>query len=143
MILIDTSVWIDHLNGHASVEAAQLTTLIEEQQRIVVPGIVLTEILAGLRSEADVERIADLFTAFDLAPDLEEADYAEAARIYRVCRARGVTIRSTIDCLIAQMCLRRGYFLLARDRHFDAIARHFPLKRVGVQLRVHDRARAG
>jgi hypothetical protein len=131
VILVDTSVWIDFLNGHASGEAESLAQLIEENQPITVPGLVLTEILCGLRSDSEAERIANLLSAFDSTPEPARRDYAAAAGIYRSCRAQGQTIRSTIDCLIAQICLRYGYRLLSKDRDFDAIARYFPLQRLG------------
>src|SRR5207249_12098434 len=67
---------------------------------------------------------------FELTPELTRSDYEQAAAIYRACRARGTTPRSSIDCLIAQICLRYDHELLSRDRDFDAIARIFPLQRV-------------
>ena len=143
MMLVDTSIWVDHFNNHASLEAGHLARCISADQPIVLSGIVLTEILAGFRTDADAERVADRLSGFDLAPELLEDDYREAARIYRVCRNRGSTLRSPLDCLIAQTCLRHGYELLARDRDFPAIARHFPLRQVEVRLQIHDRARGG
>lgn len=130
MILVDTSVWIDFLNGHASGEAEVLAQLIEENQAITVPGLVLTEILCGLRSDAEAERIAKLLSAFASTPEPNRHDYLAAAGIYRTCRAQGQTIRSTIDCLIARICLRDDCRLLTKDRDFDAIARSFPLERL-------------
>lgn len=142
MILVDTSVWIDFFNGVDSAEAAHLRTCIVDAHPLVLPGVVLTEILQGLRSDADVERVAGVLSAFDRTPELDSTDYRQAADIYRRCRAQGFTVRSTIDCLIAQLCLRHGYELLAKDRDFDAIGRVFPLQRAGSTSVVHDRPRA-
>ena len=122
-MLVDTSVWIDYFNGYPSPQADLLATAIDGMETIVIPDIVLTEILLGLRSEAEATRIADLLSAFDAAPNPTRSDYIEAAAIYRQCRTQGLTIRSTIDCLIAQICLRNGFPLLSKDRDFRAIAR--------------------
>jgi predicted nucleic acid-binding protein len=109
---------------------------------LTIPGLVLTEILVGVRSEAEADRVAGALSAFDPTPELDSTDYRKAAELYRVCRRRGLTIRSTIDCLIAQLCLRHGYELLAKDRDFDSIAEVFPLQRVASALTVHDRPHA-
>jgi predicted nucleic acid-binding protein len=122
-MMVDTSVWIDYFNGFRSLEAERLTTAIEEGEPISIPGLVLTEILLGLRSETEASRIADLLTAFDEVPDPDRTDYVAAASIYRLCRSKGKTIRSTIDCVIAQSCIRYGHSLLTKDRDFVAIAK--------------------
>ena len=139
MILVDTSVWIDFFNGHQTVEATYLRSCITDARALVVPGLVLTEILMGLRTDADATRVADVLSAFDEAPLLDATDCQKAAELYRACRNRGLTIRSTIDCLIAQLCLRNGYVLLAKDRDFVAIAQVVPLERITIPLMVHDR----
>jgi len=128
MILVDTSVWVDYFNGHTTAETDRLAFAIAENQPLVLPGIVLTEILLGLKTEAEAERISRLLEAFQAPPEYSRLDYQKAAHIYRVCRAQGFTIRSTIDCLIAQLCLQHGYTLLTKDKDFQAIARCFPLK---------------
>ena len=131
-MLVDTSVWIDYFNGHASKEADLLAQSIADNEQIIITGIVVTEILLGLKNDNEAERIADLLRAFDYAPEPNWQDYFEAARWYRRCRAKGHTIRSTIDCLIAQLCIRHGYILLSKDRDFTAIATHSPLRIVKV-----------
>lgn len=131
MMLVDSSVWIDLFNGHDSPEAAQLRSRIIDDDPLLVPGVVITEILVGVRSEADAERIERSLVPFDRAPQWDDTDYREAARIYRVCRASGATLRSAIDCLIAQTCLRYDFELLTKDRDFRVVARHFPLRLAG------------
>jgi predicted nucleic acid-binding protein len=140
MMLVDTSVWIDYFNAFPSDEAAHLTLCIAEGRDLVIPGVVLAEILLGARSDADAARLRHVMSAFDLAPELERADYDAAAGLYRACRARGVTPRSTIDCLIAQLCLKHGYELLARDRDFAAIARLSALRLIVPSSSVQERA---
>lgn len=127
-MLVDTSVWIDFFNGYESKQAEHLASAIAEAEHIAIPGVVLTEILLGLKNDAEAERISTLLEAFDSVAEPARADYAEAARIYRLCRARGFTVRSTIDCMIAQLCLRDGLALLTKDRDFKAIADCVPLQ---------------
>jgi predicted nucleic acid-binding protein len=129
MMLVDTSVWIDHFNGFDSPHAARLAQALAdgESVRIVAPGIVLAEILSGLRADNQVQIIIDLFMGLDSVPGLDTADYIAAAGIFRTCRSKGETVRSLIDCLIAQICLRHNCRLLSKDRDFPKIARFFPL----------------
>jgi len=141
VILVDTSVWIDYFNGFGSVEADFLTLCVGEQRPVVLAGLVLTETLQGVRDARQAEQARRLLSAFTLAPELTRTDYEQAASIYRTCRASGTTPRSAIDCLLAQLCLRHDYELLSRDRDFDAIGRHFPLKRIRPQPGVQEQAR--
>lgn len=131
-MLVDTSVWIDFFNGHDSAEARQLVRAIQDAEHIVITGIVLTEILLGLKNDTEAKRILNLLDAFDYSAEPVHDDYIEAARIYRVCRSQGITIRSTIDCLIAQLCLRDKLPLLTKDRDFKAISDCLPLQLVTV-----------
>lgn len=131
-MLVDTSVWIDFFNGHESKQVERLACAIAESEPISVPGVVLTEILLGLKYDAEAERISSLLNAFDAVAEPTRSDYIEAARIYRLCRAKGFTIRSTIDCLIAQLCLRDGMALLTKDRDFKAIADCLPLQLIDI-----------
>jgi predicted nucleic acid-binding protein len=130
IVIVDTSVWIDFFNGQPSAQAQRLARAIEDGESIALPGLVLTEILLGLKNDSEAKRIAQLLQAFDWVQEPTQADYAAAAALYRKCRAKGVTIRSTIDCVIAQMCLRDAAPLLAKDRDFDLIAQHVALKLV-------------
>ena len=129
-MLIDTSVWIDYFNGHASSQANRLAVAIADGEAIVIPGLVLTEILLGLPSESESIKIAGLLSTFNLLNEPNPADYVEAARIYRLCRSKGYTIRSTIDCIIVQLCLRDNWPLLCKERDFINIAKCLPLQLV-------------
>lgn len=137
-ILVDSSVWISFLNGVNSAEAAYLAVCIAEDRPLIIPGLVRTEVLLGARTEADALRMSHTLSAYPLVPEPTASDYEQAALIYRTCRGRGFTIRSAIDCLIAQLCLRDGYELLARDRDFDVIGNTYALRRVPTRLMVHD-----
>jgi predicted nucleic acid-binding protein len=122
-MLVDTSVWIDYFNGHRSAAAEHLTAAIADGEPIALPGLVITEILLGLRNDAEAAKVLQLLDAFGPGPEPTRADHVEAARLYRLCRSKGFTIRSTIDCLIACLCLRDNLELLTRDKDFDAISR--------------------
>ena len=131
-MLVDTSVWIDFFNGYGSPESDRLAQAITDAEPIAIPGLVWTEILLGFRRDADADRITSLLEAFEPIKEPSRADYIEAARIYRVCRSHGYTVRSTIDCVLAQLCLRDDRALLSKDRDFQAIAACFPLRLVSV-----------
>ena len=134
-MLVDTSVWVDHFNGYESTPQARLDRALRDDEPVLLCGIVLTEILMGLGAEAEAARIADLLRAFDFVPDPVSDDYVAAAGLFRACRARGLTIRSTIDCVIAQLCIRDGTPLLTKDRDFSSIARVAPLRLVDLARR--------
>lgn len=131
-MIVDTSVWIDFFNGHPSSQAQRLTRAIEDNEPISLPGLVLTEILLGLQNDDEAKRIAQLLEAFHDVPEPSRADHMAAAALYRACRTKGVRIRSTVDCVIAQLCLRDGQALLAKDRDFDRIAELTDLQLVRV-----------
>jgi predicted nucleic acid-binding protein len=121
--LADTSVWVDWLKGTESPESLWLRDAIVEDFDLLVPGIVVTEVLRGVPGEREARRLEYLFGQFDAAPALDDRDYRDAARLYRHCRAKGVTIPSTTDCLIAQLAVRHRLTMVTRDRDFQAIAR--------------------
>ncbi|CDH44321.1 MAG: PIN domain-containing protein [Candidatus Competibacteraceae bacterium] len=74
-MLVDTSVWIDYFNGYASAEADRLAQAISDHESIILCSVVMTEILLGLRSDAEATRIAELLAAFTMAPEPDRMDY--------------------------------------------------------------------
>lgn len=128
MLAVDTSVWIDFLNGHHSLESEYLSACLADDVPIVLPGIVLAEILAGLKGESEAQRMTSLLDAFDAAPESSPEDYRAAAAIYRSCRQAGGGVGSVVDCVIAQVCLRNDYTLLTKDADFRRIAARTSLK---------------
>jgi len=120
-VLVDSSAWIEFLNGHASPERDAVRTLIEGDDDVCTCGVVVAEVLQGIRSERSRREVEDLFGQMTLleAPGL--APYVRAASLYRSLRQRGVTVRSTIDCLVAVLAEEHGCALLARDRDLSAI----------------------
>lgn len=119
-VLVDTSVWVDFLNGHRSSEAAALKSLLD-QGNVVTCGLVVAEIFQGLRRD---QSLAPLESRLRLLHVLEPRGldtYLVAAGLFRALRAKGITIRSTIDCLIAVLAAQHRCFILARDRDMKAI----------------------
>lgn len=127
MIVVDTSAWIDHFRDRRTSVAAALERLIEGRADIAITETILMEVLAGVSGESLARVRAELVRRPILR--LEGlADFEEAARIYRVCRAAGQTVRKQLDCLIAVPTIRHGATLLHNDRDFETIARHTGLK---------------
>ncbi|MFZ4855952.1 MAG: type II toxin-antitoxin system VapC family toxin [Desulfuromonadaceae bacterium] len=128
MILLDTSVLIEFLNRTGSLFDKSVEALIANDTDIAIADITLTEVLQGIRSERDYCEVrASLMTLPTLS--LKDRDsYIKAADLYRKCRARGLTIRSTIDVIIAQTAIENNAELLHNDRDFEAIASVSSLK---------------
>ena len=126
MIVVDTAVWADWFNGTDSPEVARLAQALDRQDAGLVP-VVLTEVLQGFRADRDFLRARDLLLGLPLLA-LDVDGYVAAARLYRRLRSRGITVRGTIDCIIAQTCITAGLELLSTDQDFAGIARHTPLR---------------
>jgi predicted nucleic acid-binding protein len=128
MILIDTSVWIDFLKGADSPQRFKLHELIENREDIAISEIILTEILQGITEEKKFLTLKSYFLQFPFYRPRGVDTYIEAAQIYRACRKRGVTIRSSIDCIIAAICIENELVLLHKDNDYNMIARCTSLK---------------
>lgn len=126
MILADTSVWIDYLRNRPSWQAARLDALLEEEE-LLLGDIILLEILQGFASEAEARRVEALLEPVQTLEIGGRELAGEAARLYRALRRKGITVRSTIDTLIAARCLADGLTLLHGDRDFVPFEREFGL----------------
>ncbi|MBJ7459414.1 MAG: PIN domain nuclease [Thermoleophilaceae bacterium] len=122
MIVVDTSVWIDVINGADTPAAAVCVDLIESGQSVALTGVIVTEILQGFSSEREAEVVGEKLRAFPLLHMDDTADYELAARLYRLARAAGITVRNMADCLIAAPCVRSGVPILHSDADFDRLA---------------------
>lgn len=118
MIVVDASVWIDYFNGSRTPETDTLDTLLG-REIIVVGDITLTEVLQGFSREGDFNRALGLLQALEFRPMLGRDVAIESARNYRSLRKKGITVRKTIDVMIATFCLLNGLILLHSDRDFD------------------------
>ena len=122
MILVDTSVWVDFLRGVDSPQRRRLHGLIESGEDISITGIVLTEILQGIGNEKEYHTLKEYFLAFPIYFPQGAETYTAAAELYRECRKGGKTVRKTVDCIIAAVCLENDLTLLHKDVDFDRIA---------------------
>jgi predicted nucleic acid-binding protein len=118
VVIVDTTVWIDYFRGRRTAQTRWLDQALGVT-RVGLCDLILCEILQGMPSDADAAAVLAQMSSFDLL-DTGGMDLAvESARNYRRVRARGHTVRRTIDCLIATLCLREGHELLHNDRDFD------------------------
>lgn len=122
MIVVDTSVWIDVLNDVGSAKASRCTELLQDGAPLALTDIVFAEILQGFRHEHEARRVEKHLRAFPVLRLEELDDFALAAELYRKARRAGVTIRKTLDCLIAAPCVRDGVPILHADEDFDRLA---------------------
>ncbi|HVF52214.1 MAG TPA: PIN domain nuclease [Actinomycetota bacterium] len=122
MIVVDTSVWIDVLNDVDSEKATRCTELLQDGAPLALTDIVFAEILQGFRHERDARRVEKHLRAFPVLRLEDLDDFALAAELYRKARRAGVTIRKTLDCLIAAPCVRDGVPILHADEDFDRLA---------------------
>lgn len=130
MILVDSSVWIDYFRGTSTPQTDRLDAILG-QEPVVMGDLVLAEVLQGFVTDREFNAARKLLTALDVVTLGGEAVAVEAARNHRKLRALGVTVRKTIDTLIATHCILNGYALLHSDRDFDAFEKHLGLRCVG------------
>lgn len=126
MILVDTSVWVDFLRGVDSPQRHSLHGFLESGEDLSITGIILTEILQGIREEKQYQALKEYFFAFQIYPPRGVETYVAAADLYRECRKKGKTVRKTVNsiivCIIAAICLENDLTLLHKDADFDRIA---------------------
>ena len=118
MVIVDTTVWIDYLQGAQNAETAWLDTELN-RQRLGLTNIILCEVLQGIRDDVIAKQVETSLTKCEVFEMGGVVLAREAARNYRTLRSRGHTVRKTIDCLIATFCLRGEHSLLHRDRDFE------------------------
>jgi predicted nucleic acid-binding protein len=127
LILVDSSVWIDYLRGAITPQTDILDKLLGAEL-LAVGDLILTEVLQGLERERDFQRVRSMLLSLTVV-ELGGAEIAiQAARNFRALRRRGMTVRKTIDTIIATRCIESGYELLHDDRDFDAFGRHLGLR---------------
>ena len=129
MILVDTSVLIDFFKGVENEGVQKLKAVLERGIPFGINSFIFQEVLQGAASEKEyslLDRYLRTQRFYHLKDPVDS--FARAARIYMDCRRKGITIRSTIDCLIVETVLEHDLFLLHNDNDFSAIARVIPFK---------------
>ena len=129
MIVVDSSVWIDYFNGVETRETALLEGVLGRRP-IVVGDLILVEVLQGFRAEQDVRRARAALDTLIFESMVGRDMALKSASNYRALRAKGVTVRRTIDMLIATFCMEKEHSLLHSDRDFDPIEEHLGLETV-------------
>ena len=117
-MIVDTTVWVDYLNGVVTPQTDWLDQQVT-RQRLGLLDLMLCEILQGLSTDEDAARVLRRLQRFEIFETGGIELATAAAQNYRRLRSRGRTVRKTIDCLIAAFCLREGHSLLHSDRDFD------------------------
>jgi hypothetical protein len=132
VIVVDSSVWIDFLNGRNAPHVQRLRTVLGTGE-IVVGDLMLCEVLQGLESEHAAREVEDLLRRFDIVPMAGDLIAVAAARNFRSLRRRGITVRKTIDLLIGTWCIENRRALLHNDSDFQPMARYLGLIEVPVK----------
>ena len=124
MWIVDSSVWIDFFNGKSTPQTDVLVNGFGWQE-IGLGDINLCEVLQGFHAPSDFERAREALLRFSIFPIGGQEIAIKAAENYRSLRRRGITVRKTIDCLLATFVIENGHSLLHSDRDFDHFVEHF------------------
>jgi predicted nucleic acid-binding protein len=128
LILIDTSVWIDFFSSSPGRAGHELRRMIEEADPFALTGVVIAEVLQGLKRDA--HRIELHLSLWEMLEPLGFSTYSHAASISRLGRSRGVSL-TTIDTVIAAIAIERDAVLFTLDKDFTRIARFTQLRLYG------------
>ena len=129
MILVDSSVWVDYFNGVVNPHTDHLDAILGVEP-VGVGDLILAEVLQGFRTDAGYRRARVLLRDLSVYELVGIERAVRAADNYRILRAKGVTVRKTIDTLIATFCIEHEFALLFTDRDFDPFVEHLGLRAV-------------
>ncbi len=127
MILVDSSVWIDYFRGTTTPQVEKLDALLGNEP-IATGDLILAEVLQGFVSDRDFNQAKKLMTSLLFVDLVGQAIAIRSAKNFRVLRALGITVRKTIDTVIATRCIESGLPLLYSDRDFDPFVEHLGLR---------------
>ena len=127
MILVDSSVWIDYFRGVTNAPAERLDQLLGREP-LAIGDLMLTEVLQGFHADNGFDEARRRLTSLTVIELGGEEIAIQAARNFRALRRLGITVRKTIDTIIATRCIASGHTLLHNDRDFDAFADHLGLR---------------
>jgi hypothetical protein len=127
MVLVDTTVWIDFFADRNEPHVATLLELIENEVDLSLCGVILAEVLQGIRSNTNYIKTKEYLGDLIFLP-MRQATFLRAAEVYRSLRKKGITIRKPVDCMIASVAIEYDIHLLHNDRDFDYIAKHSKLR---------------
>ena len=127
MVIVDSSVWIDALWGTVNPETVWLKDAIGKKE-IALLSLILCEVLQGVRSEAQFRGFKQDMLLLPIFETFSTQIAVASAQNYRRLRSQGITVRKTVDCMIATFCIEHGHQLLHRDRDYDAFEVHLGLR---------------
>jgi len=127
LILVDTSVWVDYFRGTITPQTEKLDRLLGREP-LAIGDLILAEVLQGFLEERDFNQARKFLTSLSVIELGGEEIAIQAARNFRALRHLGVTVRKTIDTVIATRCIESGYDLLHDDRDFEPFATHLGLR---------------
>ena len=127
MLVVDTSVWVDYFNGAENPQTNFLHSILDATP-ILIGDLILTEVLQGFRHDPDFEKVRRLLAKFTQANMVDTTLAIQSARNYRLLRQKGITVRKTIDSLIATYCIENEHELLHNDNDFDGYEKHLGLR---------------
>jgi predicted nucleic acid-binding protein len=126
MLIVDSTVWVDYFNGLNNPQTDYLDQMADKTP-ILIGDLILAEVLQGFRDDTDFETARRLLGKF-IQVEMVNRDLAlQSARNYRLLRRKGVTVRKTIDSLIATYCIENEHDLLHNDSDFDGYEKHLGL----------------
>jgi len=127
MIVVDSSVWIDYFTGNDTPEADHLDSLLGEEL-IAIGDLVLAEVLQGFRADQDFRKARDLLLSLHVVNMLDTTIALKSAANFRSLRKKGLTVRKTVDSIIATYCIENRLPLLHSDKDFQPFHQHLNLK---------------
>jgi len=127
MLIVDSTVWIAYFNGLENSETDYLHTMVDKIP-ILIGDLILAEVLQGFRVDADFEKARRTLGKYIQVEMVSPALALQSARNYRLLRRKGITVRKTIDSLIATYCIENEHDLLHSDSDFDGYEKHLGLK---------------
>ncbi|MCZ2121678.1 MAG: PIN domain nuclease [Anaerolineales bacterium] len=127
MLIVDTSVWVDYFNGIENSQTDYLDTVLDKTP-ILIGDLILTEVLQGFRHDPNFEKVRRTLTKFNQVNMVDTALAVQSARNYRFLRQKGITVRKTIDSLIATYCIEHEHKLLHNNNDFDGYEKHLGLQ---------------
>jgi predicted nucleic acid-binding protein len=127
MIFVDSSVWIDYFNGKTSPEVDRLDSLLGTEP-ISTGDLILAEVLQGFRNDKDYKTAKNLLTSLTIFNMLDTNLAIKSADNFRALRKKGITVRKTVDTIIATFCIQSKLSLLHTDKDFHPFHKHLRLK---------------
>jgi predicted nucleic acid-binding protein len=127
MMIVDSNVWADFFNGDQNPHVQRLAVALHEEEDLAVLPVIITEVLQGFRTDTGFRQAQRVLVALPVIHPTVEC-HVGAARLFRSLRRKGVTVRGTTDCIIAQICLDMDAELLSPASDLEQIARHTQLR---------------